>query len=239
MREPLLELKNLHAGYWEVKVLNGVEISVKEGEIVSVIGPNGSGKSTMMKTIFGLLKPEEGKVIYKGEDITALEPFEIITRGICYVPQEKNIFPSLTVEENLEMGAYTVNLLEKVKKGKEMVYEIFPIIRERANSPVETLSGGMRQMVALGRALMLNPGLLLLDEPSSGLAPRSVEDILSKLQEINERGTSLLIIEQNVRKALELCDRGYVLDMGKSLMEGPGKELLSNRRIQEIYMGES
>lgn len=239
MSESLLALKNLHSGYWEVKVLNGVEISVKEGEIVSVVGPNGSGKSTMMKTIFGLLKPQEGEVIYKGEDITALEPFEIIRRGICYVPQEKNVFPSLTVEENLEMGAYTVDLPEKVEAGKERVYEIFPILRERAHSPVGTLSGGMRQMVALGRALILDPELLLLDEPSSGLAPRSMEDILNKLQEINERGTSLLIIEQNVRKALELCNRGYVLDMGKSLMEGPGEELLVNQRILEIYMGES
>jgi len=227
----------LHAGYGEVKVLNGVELLVREGEIVSVVGPNGSGKSTMMKTIFGLLKPEEGKIIYKGEDITALEPFEIIKRGICYVPQEHNVFPSLTVEENLEMGAYILDSPEELKKGKERVYELFPPLKERANSAVRTLSGGMRQMVAFGRALMLNPDLLLLDEPSAGLAPKLVEDIITKLQGINMQGVSLLLIEQNVRRALELCDRGYVLDGGKTALEGSSEELLSSKRVQEIYMG--
>jgi len=237
LREILLELRNLHAGYGEVKVLNGVELLVREGEIISVVGPNGSGKSTMMKTIFGLLKPEEGEIIYKGEDITALEPFEIIKRGICYVPQEHNVFPSLTVEENLEMGAYILDSPEELKRGKERVYELFPPLKERANSAVRTLSGGMRQMVAFGRALMLNPDLLLLDEPSAGLAPKLVEDIITKLQGINMQGVSLLLIEQNVRRALELCDRGYVLDGGKTALEGSSKELLSSRKIQEIYMG--
>jgi len=237
LREILLELRNLHVGYGEVKVLNGVELLVREGEIVSVVGPNGSGKSTMMKTIFGLLKPEEGKIIYKGEDITALEPFEIIKRGICYVPQEHNVFPSLTVEENLEMGAYILDSPEELKKGKERVYELFPPLKERANSAVRTLSGGMRQMVAFGRALMLNPDLLLLDEPSAGLAPKLVEDIITKLQGINMQGVSLLLIEQNVRRALELCNRGYVLDGGKTALEGSSKELLSSKKVQEIYMG--
>jgi len=237
--EVLLELKDLHGGYRDVKVLNGVEILVKDGEIVSVVGPNGSGKSTMMKTIFGLLKPEKGKIVYQGEDITALEPFEIIRRGICYVPQENNVFPSLTVEENLEMGAYILNSPQEIKKSKERVCELFPLVKERTKSPVRTLSGGMRQMVALGRALMLNPRLLLLDEPSAGLAPKLVKDIITKLEEINGQGTSLLIIEQNVRRALELCHRGYVLDMGRALLEGPGRELLSNEQIKEIYMGES
>lgn len=239
MSEALLELKGLHGGYGEVKVLNGVDIFVKEGEIVSVVGPNGSGKSTMMKTIFGLLRPEKGEIVYRGEDITRLEPFEIIRRGICYVPQESNVFPSLTVEENLEMGAYILDLPREIKRGKERVYELLPVVKERAKSPVRTLSGGMRQMVALGKALMLEPELLLLDEPSAGLAPKLVDDIITKLEEINELGTSLLIIEQNVRRALELCHRGYVLDMGKALMEGPGRELLSSKQIQEIYMGES
>lgn len=237
MQEILLELKDLHAGYEGVKVLNGVELLVREGEIVSVVGPNGSGKSTMMKTIFGLLKPEEGKIIYKGEDITGLEPFEIIKRGICYVPQEHNVFPSLTVEENLEMGAYILDSPEELKKGKERVYELFPLLRTRANSAVRTLSGGMWQMVALGRALMLNPDLLLLDEPSAGLAPKLVEDLITKLQEVNMHGVSLLLIEQNVRRALELCDRGYVLNGGRTVLEGSGKELLSSKKIQEIYMG--
>jgi len=237
--EILLELKDLHGGYGEVKVLHGVGIFVKEGEIVSVVGPNGSGKSTMMKTIFGLLKPEKGEIAYRGEDITMLEPFEIIRRGICYVPQENNVFPSLTVEENLEMGAYILNLSQEIKKNKERVYELFPSVKERAKSPVRTLSGGMRQMIAFGRALMLAPKLLLLDEPSAGLAPRLVKDIMTKLEEINGQGAALLIIEQNVRRALELCHRGYVLDVGKTLMEGPGRELLTNGQIQEIYMGES
>lgn len=239
MSDSLLELKDLHAGYAEIKVLNGAELSIKDDEIVSVVGPNGSGKSTMMKTIFGLLKPEKGVIIYKGKDITGLEPFEIVRKGICYVPQEGNVFSSLTVEENLEMGAYILNSSKEIKEGKERIYEIFPLLKERAKSKVGTLSGGMRQMAALGRALMLNPELLLLDEPSSGLAPKAVKDIFTKLQEINGRGTSLLIVEQNVRRALELCDRGYVLDMGKSLMDGSGKDLLSNKKVQELYMGKS
>jgi len=236
--EVLLELKDLHGGYGEIKVLNGVDIFVRDGEIVSVVGPNGSGKSTMMKTIFGLLRPERGEIVYQGEDITMLEPFEIIRRGICYVPQENNVFPSLTVEENLEMGAYVLNLSQEIKKNKERVYELFPSVKERAKSPVRTLSGGMRQMIAFGRALMLQPKLLLLDEPSAGLAPRLVKDIMTRLEEINGQGAALLIIEQNVRRALELCHRGYVLDVGKTLMEGPGRELLTNGQIQEIYMGE-
>jgi len=238
LAEILLQLENVHGGYGEVKVLNGVDILVGEGEIVSVIGPNGSGKSTMMKAIFGLVKPEEGKIVYKGENITGLEPFEIVRRGICYVPQESNVFTSLTVDENLEMGAYILNQPQEVSKGKERVYGIFPLLKEKAKSQVATLSGGMRQMVAFGRALMLDPELVLMDEPSAGLAPRLVTEILMKLHEINERGKALLIIEQNVRRALELCHRGYVLDMGKTSMEGRGKELLLNRRIQEIYMGE-
>lgn len=238
MAEILLQLENVHGGYGEVKVLNGVDILVGEGEIVSVVGPNGSGKSTMMKAIFGLVKPEEGKIVYKGENITGLEPFEIVRRGICYVPQESNVFTSLTVDENLEMGAYILNQPQEVSKGKERVYGIFPLLKEKAKSQVATLSGGMRQMVAFGRALMLDPELVLMDEPSAGLAPRLVTEILMKLHEINERGKALLIIEQNVRRALELCHRGYVLDMGKTSMEGRGEELLLNRRIQEIYMGE-
>lgn len=238
LAEILLQLENVHGGYGEVKVLNGVDILVGEGEIVSVVGPNGSGKSTMMKAIFGLVKPEEGKIVYKGENITGLEPFEIVRRGICYVPQESNVFTSLTVDENLEMGAYILNQPQEVSKGKERVYGIFPLLKEKTKSQVATLSGGMRQMVAFGRALMLDPELVLMDEPSAGLAPRLVTETLMKLQEINERGKALLIIEQNVRRALELCHRGYVLDMGKTSMEGPGKELLSNRKIQEIYMGE-
>jgi neutral amino acid transport system ATP-binding protein len=238
LAEILLQLENVHGGYGEVKVLNGVDILVGEGEIVSVVGPNGSGKSTMMKAIFGLVKPEEGKIVYKGENITGLEPFEIVRRGICYVPQESNVFTSLTVDENLEMGAYILNQPQEVSKGKERVYGIFPLLKEKAKSQVATLSGGMRQMVAFGRALMLDPELVLMDEPSAGLAPRLVTEILMKLHEINERGKALLIIEQNVRRALELCHRGYVLDTGKTSMEGRGKELLLNRRIQEIYMGE-
>ncbi|MFO7773169.1 MAG: ABC transporter ATP-binding protein [Dehalococcoidia bacterium] len=238
MADVLLNLENVHGGYGEVKVLNGVDILVRQDEIVSVVGPNGSGKSTMMKAVFGLVKPEDGKIMYKGENITGLEPFEIVRRGICYVPQESNVFASLTVEENLEMGAYILNQPQEIREGKERVYDIFPLLKEKARSQVVTLSGGMRQMVAFGRALMLDPDLVLMDEPSAGLAPILVTEILTKLQEINKRGKALLIIEQNVRRALELCHRGYVLDMGKTSMEGPGKELLSNRRIQEIYMGE-
>ncbi len=236
MSDTLLEIKNLHGGYGDVKVLNGIEISINKGEIVSVVGPNGSGKSTMMKTIFGLLKPEKGEILYNGENIAGLEPFEIIRRKICYVPQENNVFPSLTVEENLEMGAYILDQPKEVSECKERVYEFFPVLKERAKSPARTMSGGMRQMVAFGRALMLTPDLLLLDEPLAGLAPILVEELIAKLEKINEHGISLLLIEQNVRRALQMCHRGYVLDRGVTLLEGPGKDLLADKKIQEIYI---
>jgi len=238
MEKPLLEARDIHGGYSDVKVLNGVELVVHEGEIVAVIGPNGSGKSTLMKTIFGLLKPNSGRILFRGEEITGLEPFQIIRRGLCYVPQESNVFPSLTVEENLEMGAYILEDPEEIAERKEQVYQLFPYLQERSGLGVRKLSGGARQMVAFARGLMLQPSLLLFDEPSAGLAPQLVGDVLDKLREINEYGTSLLIVEQHVQKALELCHRGYVLDMGRTLTEDTGRELLNNNRIREVYMGE-
>jgi len=231
-----LEVNNLRCGYGETEILHGVSCRLEKGEIVSIIGPNGAGKSTLMKAILGLLKPSEGKVIFKGKDITGRYPNEIVKEGICYVPQVDNIFPSLTVEENLEMGAFIRK--DNYKERIEETYQIFPDLKEKRKVKVKKLSGGQRQMVAIGRALMLDPELLLLDEPSAGLAPRLVQLIFHKIVQINETGVSILMVEQNARKALEISHRGYVLAMGHNRFEDTGKALLSNEEIGKLYLGE-
>ncbi len=238
MDKYLLEAKNIHGGYEESKVLFGVDLTITKGEIIVIIGPNGSGKSTLMKTIFGLLKPDRGEILFQGEDITGLEPYEIIKKELSYIPQENNVFLSLTVEENLEMGAFILEDEEIIEQNKDRVYQLFPDLKSRANSPVRTLSGGTRQMVACGRSLMLDPSLLLIDEPSAGLAPELKKDVKNYLRAINQNGVSLLIVEQDINLALDLCDRVYVLDVGKTVIEGTGSELLSNERVKEVYMGE-
>jgi ABC-type branched-subunit amino acid transport system ATPase component len=231
----LLVTEDVVAGYVsEVDVLSGVSIHVHDGEIATVIGPNGAGKSTLIKTIFGLLRPRSGRVFFGGEDITGRKPHTITRLGLSYVPQLDNVFPSLTVEENLEMGS-----LDRERTGGQMnrMYELFPRLGERRRQTVGTMSGGEQQMVAMARALMSDPGVLLLDEPSAGLAPAFVEAIFEKIEEINRAGVTIVMVEQNARRALAMSDRGYVLDLGANRFEGPGRELLVDPKVAELYLG--
>ncbi len=209
-------------------------MELNDGEIVSIVGPNGAGKTTLLRVVFGLLKPREGSVYFRGEDITSLEPHERVKIGLGYVPQEGNVFPSLTVLENLEMGGY---IKGDVSEAISRVFDIFPTLRERKDEKAGNLSGGERQMVAIGRALVLEPEVLLLDEPGAALAPDLKDMVYDKIRKINDTGTSLIIIEQNAKKALRNSDRGYVLKMGKNEYQGTGEELLNNKDILEFYLG--
>jgi neutral amino acid transport system ATP-binding protein len=231
----LLVTEDLVAGYVaEVDILDGVSLSVREGEIATVIGPNGAGKSTLIKTIFGLLRPRRGRVALRDEDLTGLEPHTITRRGMSYVPQLDNVFPSLSVEENLEMGSLDRTA---TKERIEVMYELFPRLGERRGQAAGTMSGGERQMLAMGRALMPEPHVLLLDEPSAGLAPAFVEAIFEKVREINEAGVTVVMVEQNARRALAMSDRGYVLDLGRNRFQGSGRELLEDPKVAELYLG--
>jgi ABC-type branched-subunit amino acid transport system ATPase component len=231
----LLVTEDVVAGYVsEVDVLSGVSMQVHDGEIATVIGPNGAGKSTLIKTIFGLLRPRRGRVVFAGEDIAGHKPHTITRLGLSYVPQLDNVFPTLTVEENLEMGS-----LNRARTGDQMdrMYELFPRLGERRRQAAGTMSGGERQMVAMARALMPEPRVLLLDEPSAGLAPAFVEAIFQKIEDINRAGVTIVMVEQNARRALAMSDRGYVLDLGSNRFEGPGRELLEDPKVAELYLG--
>jgi ABC-type branched-subunit amino acid transport system ATPase component len=233
--QPVLYTEELVAGYVpEVDILTGISLKVYEGEIVTVIGPNGAGKSTLIKTIFGLLHPRGGLVQFRGKDITRLRPHSIVRRGMSYVPQLDNVFPSLTVAENLEMGALEPS---DAHAGMERMYDLFPRLGERRTQTVGTMSGGERQMVAMARALMPDPQVLLLDEPSAGLAPAFVEAIFAKIEDINRAGVTLVMVEQNARRALGMSSRGYVLDLGQNRFEGAGQELLDDPKVAELYLG--
>jgi ABC-type branched-subunit amino acid transport system ATPase component len=231
----LLRVEAVTAGYDGNEVLHGVSIEVGRGEMVTMIGPNGAGKSTVMKTVFGLIRPARGRVLFDGREITGLAPSAIVRRGLCYVPQVDNVFPSLTVEENLEMGA--VIRTDDTGPRREELLALFPSLLGRRRQKVGTLSGGERQMVAMGRALMLDPVLLLLDEPSAGLAPIMVETVLGKIVEINRAGVAVLLVEQNAREALRLSHRGYVLAGGQTRLEGRGTELLEDEEVGRLYLG--
>jgi len=231
----LLTGEAIHSGYGDMEVLHDVSFRIEEGEIISIIGPNGAGKSTLLKTIFGLLKPTKGRVTLKKNSITGLAPDRIVRLGMAYVPQVENVFPSLTAQENLEMGAFIRK--DDFSGRLEEVYELFPFLKERRRQRVGKMSGGERQMVAMGRALMLDPELLLLDEPSAALAPKLAEMIFERITAINETGVSILIVEQNAKESLKLADRGYVLAEGENRFEGTGHELLSNPDIGRLYLG--
>ncbi len=231
----ILEVNALVGGYGEVVILNGVSIRCEKDEIVSVIGPNGAGKSTLMKSIFGLVPVKKGEVLFDGRDTTGIRPSQLVRLGMSYVPQEKNIFPSLTVEENLQMGAFVRT--GRIDEAMTKVFDLFPFIAEKRKDVSGTLSGGGRQMLALGRALMLAPKLLLLDEPSAGLAPMVRDEIFDRVVEIRRAGVAVIIVEQNARKALEMADRGYVLAMGKNCAEDTGRGLLENAEIGKLYLG--
>ena len=229
--------RDVVAGYVkEVDILNGVTIEVGKGEIVTVVGPNGAGKSTLIKAIFGLLKPREGTVELRGEDITGAKPHTITRRGMNLVPQLDNVFPSLTVEENLEVGSLDTS---RTREQIDRMYELFPRLGERRRQAAGTMSGGERQMVAMARALMTDPQVLLLDEPSAGLAPAFVEAIFEKIADVNRAGVTIVMVEQNARRALGMSDRGYVLDVGKNAFQGKGSDLLSDEQVAQLYLGGS
>ncbi|AFZ48587.1 ABC transporter related protein [Cyanobacterium stanieri PCC 7202] len=232
----LLEVKDVYAGYIkDLNILQGINFCIQPGELITVIGPNGAGKSTLAKTIFGLLTPNQGEIIFKDRNIAGLKSNEIVKLGMCYVPQRANVFATLTVEENLEMGAYTLS--GSCKKQKEMVYTMFPKLKERFRQKAGTLSGGERQMLAMGKALMLDPDLLLLDEPSAALSPILVNDVFEQIKAINATGKAIVLVEQNAKKALMMADRGYVLESGKDAIEGKGSDLLDNPLVGELYLG--
>lgn len=232
---PILEARDVVSGYGKVEILHEVSVYVDENEMVSIIGPNGSGKSTLMKTIFGLLDAWEGEIDHQGNDITGAKPNEIVRKGLCYVPQEGNIFPTLTVEENLDMGAFIRQ--DDYSDAIENVYDLFPALIEKKGQVVGNLSGGQQQMVAMGSALMLDPDILLLDEPTAGLAPNLAKTILEKIDDINDTGVAILIVEQNAREALKLSNRGYVLAMGENKFTGKSEDLLNNEEVGELYLG--
>ena len=232
----ILKADNITAGYTrEVNILSDVNFRLQSGQIVSVIGPNGAGKSTLLKTIFGILKPSNGKISLKEEDITGLKPDKVAQKGISYVPQVNNIFPSLTIQENLEMGAFIRE--DDYSPRLNEIYELFPILGERKKQKAGQLSGGQRQMVAMGRALMVDPQVLLLDEPSAGLSPKLVDMIFEKITDINKTGVSMIIVEQNAREALKMADHGYVLAMGRNVLDDSGDALLANEEVARLYLG--
>ena len=234
----LLRAEGLTAGYGKMAILHDVTLEVRAGEMVSVIGPNGAGKSTAFKTIVGFLRPTSGRVRFDGQDITGLRPDQVLPRGLAYVPQGRIVFPQMTVLENLEMGAYIERDRARIRTALERVYALFPILAERRSQKAGTMSGGEQQMCAIGRAMMARPKLLMLDEPSMGLAPIFVERIFETIVEINEQGTPILLVEQNALMALEVADRGYVLETGSIVLEGPASELKTNEQVQKTYLGE-
>lgn len=231
----ILDARRITAGYSEVDILQDIAIRVESNQIVSVIGPNGAGKSTLLKTIFGILKPKHGTIRLKDEDITGLKPDKIARKGISYVPQVDNVFPSMTIQENLDMGAFIRT--DDYSRRIQEIFELFPILKERRKQKAGQLSGGQRQMVAMGRALMLDPQLLLLDEPSAGLAPNLVDMIFEKIRQINASGVAIVIVEQNAREALKMADHGYVLAMGRNVLDDGGKALLANEEVGRLYLG--
>ena len=232
----LLEVKDVYAGYvQDLPILQGINFAIAPGELVTVIGPNGAGKSTLAKTIFGLLSPSQGEIFFKGENIAGLPSDQIVRRGMCYVPQVSNVFASLTVSENLEMGAFLHNGSTKILKDR--IYTMFPKLAQRRHQKAGTLSGGERQMLAMGRALMLDPDLLVLDEPSAALSPLLVKDVFEQIKAINANGKAIVLVEQNAKQALMMAHRGYVLENGKDKLEGTGASLLDNPLVGELYLG--
>ncbi|MCB1432698.1 MAG: ABC transporter ATP-binding protein [Alphaproteobacteria bacterium] len=231
----VLELQNVVGGYGDTQILHGVTITVDKGEIVVIIGPNGAGKSTAMKAVFGLLKLTGGKVLLDGKEITNTPPEQVVRQGVCYVPQTSNVFPSLSVQENLEMGAFVRD--DDFRPRLEEIYQLFPPLREKKHQPAGTLSGGQRQMVAMGKAMMLEPKILLLDEPTAGLSPKFRGEIFATVRKINATGIPILMVEQNAKQALGIANRGYVLVDGHNRFEGTGHDLLNDPEVAEMFLG--
>lgn len=233
----MLQIKNLNIKYGAIHAVKGIDMEVNEGEIVTLIGANGAGKTSILKALSGLLKPTEGEIIYNGVVLNKKSPQEIMKVGISHVPEGRHIFPDMTVLENLELGAYRRKDKAGIKQDLQAIYERFPILKERSKQAAGTLSGGEQQMLAMGRALMAQPKILLLDEPSMGLAPILVKEIFRIIEDINAKGTTILLVEQNARMALSIADRAYVMETGKIVMSGSGEELAASERIQKAYLG--
>ncbi|HHV63481.1 MAG TPA: ABC transporter ATP-binding protein [Peptococcaceae bacterium] len=233
----MLVLNNVHVYYGAIHALKGISFEVKKGEIVTLIGSNGAGKSTCLKTISGLLRPREGTLTFNNDDLTKVSAPDIVARGISHVPEGRRIFANMTVAENLDLGAYLRKDKARIKDDMDKVFEIFPRLKERRRQVAGTLSGGEQQMLAMGRALMSKPELLLLDEPSMGLAPILVKQIFEIIQEINQNGTTILLVEQNARMALSIANRAYVLETGKIVLAGDAKELMESEEIKKAYLG--
>lgn len=231
----MLRLESVTAGYTDENIIHEVTLEVEEREIVSIIGPNGSGKSTLMKSVFGLTRMRGGRIRFLGQDVTGKRPDELVRLGLAYVPQERNVFSSLTVKENLEMGG--VSLAGEMEERLEGVLELFPRLAERLGQRAGTLSGGEQKMLAVGRAMVTRPSLLMLDEPSAALSPKVMGQLFAEIEEINRRGVTILMVEQNARRALAISDRGYILEMGRNRFQGPAKSLLDNPEVCSLYLG--
>ena len=233
----MLETQNIAAAYGLVQILSDVSFKVEEKEIVSIIGPNGAGKTTLVKTIMGFMHPKDGTIKFKDENIEKMAAYEIVKKGLTMIPEGREAFPRMTVEENLLLGAYTINDKAKIKDSLEKVCQIFPVLKKKEKALAQTLSGGEQQMLVIGRSLMSNPQMLILDEPSLGLAPIMVEKVLYTILTINDEGVTILLVEQNIHDSLGVANRGYALEEGKIVLEGTSRELLSNSHIKEVYLG--
>ena len=235
-KTPVVHADDLHAGYLPgINILNGCSLTAYEGDLIGIIGPNGAGKSTLLKAIFGQVNIRSGKVWLNGEDITGLKANKLVSKGVAFVPQTNNVFPSLTIEENLEMGVFQTP--KRFNERFEFVTSIFPDLGKRRSQRAGSLSGGERQMVAMGRALMIDPSILLLDEPSAGLSPVRQDEAFIRVKEVNQAGVTVIMVEQNARRCLQICDRAYVLDQGKDAHTGTGRELLNDPKMIELYLG--
>jgi branched-chain amino acid transport system ATP-binding protein len=235
-KTPVVHVKNVTAGYLPgINILNDCSLIANEGELIGIIGPNGAGKSTLLKSIFGLVNVREGNVLLNGDDITNLKANKLVAKGVAFVPQNDNVFPSLTIEENLQMGVFQTP--KRFNERFEFVTSIFPDLGKRRHQRAGSLSGGERQMVAMGRALMIDPSVLLLDEPSAGLSPVRQDETFIRVKEVNEAGVTVIMVEQNARRCLQICDRAYVLDQGKDAHTGTGRDLLNDPKMIELYLG--
>ena len=233
---PVVHAKDLHAGYLPgINILNGCSLTAYEGDLIGIIGPNGAGKSTLLKAIFGQVNVREGQVLLNGEDITNFKANKLVSKGVAFVPQTNNVFPSLTIEENLQMGVFQSP--KRFQERFDFVTNIFPDLGKRRAQRAGSLSGGERQMVAMGRALMVDPSVLLLDEPSAGLSPVRQDEAFLRVKEVNQAGVTIIMVEQNARRCLQICDRAYVLDQGKDAYTGTGRELLNDPKMIDLYLG--
>ncbi len=238
MSDPILQIRNVESFYGPIMAIRGVSLDVHPGQIVSILGANGAGKTTLMKTISGVMDPEKGRITFDGRDIQGSEPHKVVEEGVVHVPEGREVFPLLTVDENLSLGAFTLSDRAQIERDRELVFSYFPILKERRNQEAGTLSGGQQQMLAIGRGLMANPKIMLLDEPSLGLSPLLVQEIFGILKRLNaEQNMTMMLVEQNANAALELAHHGYVMEVGRIVMDGPSTELMQSEDIQNFYLG--